>query len=108
MNNIASFSNTVTLENAETFGSSTGRGDVIVLLDIDETSINKKTTKQLLQTMQTAIDKLPSSKYCAIFAPKVTYEMADSEVTAFDGNKTFPASFHYLACAAEAEQTYAE
>ena len=39
-----------------------------------------------------------SSAYAACFAPYVTYLMADDDE--YENNKTFPASFHYLACAA--------
>ena len=53
-----------------------------------------------------AIKLIKASKYAAIFAPRVIYEMDTPEEYA--GNTTFPASFHYLACAAYAHSKFAE
>ena len=48
---------------------------------------------------------MTSSKYAAIFAPSVDYSMPVDKVYK---NTTFPASFHYLACAARARENYNE
>ena len=88
--------------------SSTGRGDCIALCDISEhiyKNSNVKTQSQAIAAIQTEVSSMTSSKYAAIFAPSVDYSMPVDEVYK---NTTFPASFHYLACAARARENYNE
>ncbi len=109
---LATFINgNASLEKSETLmDTANGRGDCIALCDLDEDTysispglspINLATN---MGTAATAITE--ESPYAAIFAPRVTYVMADDED--FNNNKTFPASFHYLACAAKAFSKYNE
>jgi hypothetical protein len=87
-----------------------GRGDCIALLDIDEDryiGVNQETA--ISQVLSFAKSNVPSSKYAAVFAPSVTYAKGGlSEIASFGNNRTFPASFHYLACAARASELYNE
>ncbi len=88
--------------------SSTGRGDCIALCDISEhiyKDSNVKTQAQAIAAIQTEVSLMKSSKYAAIFAPSVDYSMPVDEAYK---NTTFPASFHYLACAARALENYNE
>ena len=94
------------IETAETFGNMGGRGDVIALCDVNEKNVDTSTMANLLSTMKTAIDQIPANKYTAIFAPRVVYNMTPDKD--FGDNVTFPGSFHYLACAAYAQQKFAE
>lgn len=81
-----------------------GRGDCTALCDIDATLYEGKTQSAAISCIQS--DKLTDSTYAAYFAPFVTYNLTpDSE---FANNTTFPASFHYLACAAKAAENYNE
>lgn len=104
--NVATFVNT----HIDTAISENGRGDCIALLDIDESSI-KETDKKTVSNLATKIGRIAASytganKYSAIFFPEVVYNMGDDVVYQ---NKQFPASFHYLVCAAKArENAYAE
>lgn len=89
-----------------------GRGDAIALLDIDTEAYLKDagTPKTQAETIKGIIEESTSldeaDTFSAIFAPMVTYEGAGDPD--YDNNRTFPASFHYLVCAAEAFQTYPE
>ena len=94
-----------------------GRGDCIALLDIDESAYlrpkdNRKPDSQekaLTNLIQYA-KELPNSKYAAAFLPSVKYNpgsLYDPD-NSFDGNYWFPASFHYLACAARSSERYNE
>ena len=111
---LAAFRNDTKLEEAETYGKLSGRGDCIALCDINENLEGHKISSGL--TMEATIKNLgyaanlitKTNEYSAIFAPKVTYVMDDLEVDSWDRNKTFPASFHYLACAAMAFKKYNE
>jgi hypothetical protein len=111
---LATFNNSVKLEDAETFDVSAGRGDCIALCDINESIPNKVVSSS--QTLQANIENIghaanlitKANEYSAIFGPKVTYVMSDISVKLFGGNKTFPASFHYLACAARTFERYNE
>lgn len=88
--------------------SSTGRGDCIALCDISEhvyKNSNVKTQSQAIEAIQAEVSSMTSSKYAAIFAPSVDYSMPVDKVYK---NTTFPASFHYLACAARARENYSE
>ena len=115
---VAEFNNQVTIEEADTFGNESGRGDVIALLDVNEDYSyikdgviirpfeTAKTRADILHAFGDAAGALPHSKYAAIFAPRVVYNMAADEV--YGSDIKFPCSFHYLACAALAQQRYAE
>ena len=81
-----------------------GRGDCTALCDIDANLYEGKTQSAAISCIQSAT--LKDSTYAAYFAPFVTYNLTqDSE---FSNNMTFPASFHYLACAAKAAENYNE
>lgn len=86
-----------------------GRGDCIALLDIAEVAYKGKNQSDAIDGILKATkdDFNTKSKYAAIFVPTVTYSSVDSAAE-FDNNKTFPASFHYLACAARSSETYNE
>lgn len=73
-----------------------GRGDCIALIDLDSATYAGKTQKTAIPAMAAEAAEWASA-YAAVFAPYVTYLMSDDPVY---NNKTFPASFHYLACAA--------
>ena len=113
---IASFNNKVNIDSADTYGLEMGRGDVIALLDIDENDNgikNASTKSKLLEAFGTAAASLATvvnaNKYTAIFAPRVLYNFGyPEEDYPYSNDQLFPASFHYLACAAMAQQRYAE
>jgi hypothetical protein len=73
-----------------------GRGDCIALIDLDCATYEGKTQVNAIPAMAKEAAEWASA-YAAVFAPYVTYLMSDDPVY---NNKTFPASFHYLACAA--------
>lgn len=107
---LATFNNEIELEKAETYGNLAGRGDCIALCDIDETGIssNLPISELISKIGNAAMAITNSNQYSTIFGPRVTYVMPDAAVEKFGGNKTFPASFHYLACAARAFERYSE
>jgi hypothetical protein len=114
---LADFRNDTKVEDAETYGNLSGRGDCIALCDIDEDIIDDKgdhtissglTIKKVIENIGYAAKQINSNQYSAIFGPKVTYVMSDLAVEKFGGNKTFPASFHYLACARRTFDRYNE
>lgn len=74
-----------------------GRGDCIALIDLDSAAYAGKTQSQAIPNLAKEAANWGSA-YAAVFAPYVTYLMADD--AKYENNKTFPASFHYLACAA--------
>ena len=97
------------LNNIDNIDSNHGRGDCIALVDIDERHLEGKVTdKEIVEGVSNSLKALNGDKYTAIFGPQVIYSMSDEEVAAFGGNKTFPASFHYLACAASAFSRFSE
>ena len=105
---LATFNNSVSLGLAETLLDENGRGDVIALCDVDESKFDTNavgTTANIYNTIKAA-ELIDWSKYAAIFAPRVIYRM--DVPAAYNGNTTFPASFHYLACAAYAQSRFAE
>lgn len=107
--NLAKFnSDDAQVETAEILGDTNGRGDCIALCDLDESGIASNLTIDDLVTKLGNAAKAISqaNQYAAIFGPRVTYVMADDED--FGNNKTFPASFHYLACAARTFERYNE
>jgi hypothetical protein len=87
-----------------------GRGDCIALLDIDEIEYRGKSQEEAItNVLAFAEANIPKSKYAAAFAPTVEYSKGSlSEVESFGNNKTFPASFHYLACAARSSELFNE
>lgn len=111
---LADFNNNTTIEEADTYGNLAGRGDCIALCDIDENmsghEVNaSKSMREILENIGYSAKAISSAnQYAAIFGPKVEYVMSDKAVEDFGGNKTFPASFHYLACAARTFGRYKE
>lgn len=105
---IASFNNDIELEKAQMLGDNSGRGDCIALCDIDESNVvTRGTPQEIIESIGRAaalITKADTNS--AIFGPRVTYVMPNDKD--FGNNKTFPASFHYLACAAKTFERYAE
>jgi hypothetical protein len=105
---IASFDNKIELEEAQMLGDNSGRGDCIALCDIDESNVvTRGTPQEIIESIGRAaalITKADTNS--AIFGPRVTYVMPNDKD--FGNNKTFPASFHYLACAAKTFERYAE
>ena len=89
-----------------------GRGDCIALLDIDENVYSGKNQEEAIRSILSATDALPKSKYAAVFAPTVKYAkggLGSTEILeSFGNNQWFPASFHYLACAARSSERFAE
>ena len=84
------------------------RGDCIALLDIaDSVYDTGKTQSANITAIVSDISTnfSDANKYSAIFAPTVTYDRAKDKVYQ---NNTLPGSFHYLVCAAEAFESYAE
>ncbi len=110
--------NRAKIEDVDVYGKKeVGRGDVIVLADIDEdaTDIVKATTKEaLLKAFGKEAAKFSDNgikgngKFTAVFAPRVAYDFGYSEKDVYSNDQLFPASFHYLACAAYAQERYAE
>lgn len=102
------------VESETLLDNSNGRGDCIALCDIDESDdsdlgkLTSLTPKTIAQAIGNTAGKITSSPYAAIFAPQVSYEMSEKAVEPFGGNMTFPASFHYLACAARTFEKYSE
>lgn len=82
-----------------------GRGDCIALIDIDKSKYAGKTQSEAIPEVAYEANQY-QSKYAAVFAPCVTYTMtAKAE---YNNNRTFPGSFHYLACAAKSAENYNE
>ena len=88
------------------------RGDVLALIDLDESAIRANfassanglgnTTKRTIQAIQKELGRQNFGlygKYSAVFTPSVTY--TNNLKTDFYMNSHFPASFHYLACFAK-------
>jgi hypothetical protein len=75
---------------------SDGRGDCIALIDLDCAAYEGKTQTQAIPQLAKEAAKW-SSAYVAVFAPYVNYILAEDVIY---NNSIFPASFHYLACAA--------
>lgn len=99
---IADHSEIIALDNAST---EDGRGDCIALIDLDKDTYEGMSQSNAIEPMATAAAKFDST-YVAIFAPYVDYNMKVDDVY---NNTIFPASFHYLACAAKsANSNYSE
>ena len=102
-----------TIEDVDVYGKEVGRGDVIVLADIDESAtdiVNATTKEALLKAFGKEAAKFSGNggKFTAVFAPRVAYDFGYSEDDVYSNDQLFPASFHYLACAAYAQERYAE
>lgn len=113
MQQIAYVNNKAKIEDVDVYKKEIGRGDVIVLADIDESAddIVKATTKEeLLLAFGKEAAKFSGNggKFTAVFAPRVAYDFGYSESDVYSNDQLFPASFHYLACAAYAQERYAE
>ena len=113
MQQIAYVNNNAKIEDVDVYKKEIGRGDVIVLADIDEyaNDIVKATTKEeLLLAFGKEAAKFSANggKFTAVFAPRVAYDFGYSESDVYSNDQLFPASFHYLACAAYAQERYAE
>ena len=107
---LAEFNNSVKLEDADTLNNECGRGDCIALCDIDEEAYqinDARPTNELVTNIGRAASVIKASPYAAIFAPRVQYKMSDEYLKNW-GNNVFPASFHYLACAAKTFEKYSE
>lgn len=88
-----------------------GRGDCIALLDIDEEAYLGKSQEEAITSVLEFTDNVSPSKYAAAFLPTVKYKSGSLHAdvdTKFGGNTTFPASFHYLACAARSAEHFNE
>ena len=102
-----------TIEDADVYGKEIGRGDVIVLADIDESAtdiVNATSKADLLTAFGKEAAKFGGNggEFTAVFAPRVAYDFGYSEKDVYSNDQLFPASFHYLACAAYAQERYAE
>lgn len=93
------------LANAVNNSENTGRGDCIALVDICPSAYSQVDQATAIANIAEQAKALTASKYAAAFAPYVTYAMVEDETYK---NTTFPASFHYLACAAKAAENYNE
>ena len=82
-----------------------GRGDCIALVDICSSAYRQKSQSEAITNITSQVNALDASKYAAAFAPYVTYAMVKDKIYQ---NTNFPASFHYLACAAKAAENYNE
>lgn len=113
MQNIACVNNTAKIEDVDVYGKEIGRGDVIVLADIDESVpdiVSADTKEKLLIAFGNEAAKFSGNggKFTAVFAPRVAYNFGYSKDDVYSNDQLFPASFHYLACAAYAQERYAE
>ena len=113
MQQIAYVNNKAKIEDVDVYKKEIGRGDVIVLADIDESAtdiVNASTKEELLLAFGKEAAKFggKGGKFTAVFAPRVAYDFGYSEDDVYSNDQLFPASFHYLACAAYAQERYAE
>lgn len=87
------------------------RQDCIALLDIKRESYKNKSLAEKVTGIANYVNGCSDAgKNCAFFAPSVTYSLQRSAAykEAYVNNYKFPASFHYLACAAKSSERYAE
>lgn len=113
MQKIAYVNNKAKIEDVDVYGKEVGRGDVIVLADIDESAtdiVNATTKEALLKAFGNEAAKFSGNggKFTAVFAPRVAYDFGYHTDDVYSNDQLFPASFHYLACAAYAQERYAE
>jgi len=82
--------------------TTSGRGDIIALLDISKINYAPSSATTLSQTIANInadISKISdSNKFSSFFAPYVSLDIKDE----YYENTVFPGSFYYLACAANA------
>jgi len=83
-----------------------GRGDCIALIDIPGEIYEGKTQAAAVTAIGEEASSITGSQYAAVFAPYVTYGIAED--AEFGNNRTFPGYFHYLACASKAFDIYSE
>ena len=113
MQQIAYVNNKAKIEDVDVYKKEIGRGDVIVLADIDESAddiVKANTKEKLLLAFGKEAAKFGGNggKFTAVFAPRVAYDFGYPEDDVYSNDQLFPASFHYLACAAYAQERYAE
>ena len=113
MQKIAYVNNKAKIEDVDVYKKEIGRGDVIVLADIDESAddiVKANTKEKLLLAFGKEAAKFGGNggKFTAVFAPRVAYDFGYPEDDVYSNDQLFPASFHYLACAAYAQERYAE
>ncbi len=113
MQKIAYVNNKAKIEDVDVYKKEIGRGDVIVLADIDESApdiVSADTKEKLLLAFGKEAAKFGGNggKFTAVFAPRVAYDFGYPEDDVYSNDQLFPASFHYLACAAYAQERYAE
>ena len=113
MQKIAYVNNKAKIEDVDVYKKEIGRGDVIVLADIDESAddiVKANTKEKLLLAFGNEAAKFGGNggKFTAVFAPRVAYDFGYPEDDVYSNDQLFPASFHYLACAAYAQERYAE
>lgn len=98
INDIAQHNKAETIDNQ----ISTGRGDVTALIDIDEANFNSSISNE--ENIKSYVSSLFTqgvcTEYSAICCPQVIYD--ETVRDEYNRNTTFPASLHYLACAAYA------
>ena len=84
-----------------------GRGDCVALVDLNSDLYKQKSQAEAISGMRQGLSAISASRYAAILAPYVVYGniAADED---YGNNSTFPAAFHYLACAARAAESYNE
>ena len=113
MQKIAYVNNKAKIEDVDVYKKEIGRGDVIVLADIDESAddiVKANTKEKLLLAFGKEAAKFGGNggKFTAVFAPRVAYDFGYPKDDVYSNDQLFPASFHYLACAAYAQERYAE
>lgn len=96
------------VNHVNTSTTGTGRGDCIALIDIDSTKYSGMHSSSAVSSIAAEASLYTANQYTAIFAPSVTYDRPFDTGTDAYKNNTFPASFHYLACAAKAAENYSE
>lgn len=86
------------------------RGDCIALLDIDSSAYKGEVARDTkIANIISEANGYTTDKNCAIFLPTVVYDLTRSKnYEDIFKNMRFPASFHYLTCAANASERYAE
>ena len=101
--------------NEDEMGASSGRGDCIALLELDERvytneAAYEKPEKLIIKGLKKLSLKEGSGSYCALTVPSVYYTSLENDTSsAWKGSRKMPASFHYLTCFLRAlRQNYAE
>lgn len=101
--------------NEDEMAASSGRGDCIALLELDERvytneAAYEKPEKLIIKGLKKLSLKEGSGSYCALTVPSVYYTSLENDTSsAWKGSRKMPASFHYLTCFLRAlRQNYAE